>query len=135
MNGSPRDPGLAINDNRGISLLEVLVAMVLVSVVVLGMAGYGTVAMKGSTFSRKMTQAVTLAQDALEEVRRVGFRPTLSGEETEIGAYGSIPDEPFFERIVNTKPNTPAAGLQTITVKVSWDSDQHSISLATILAE
>jgi len=50
-------------------------------------------------------------------------------------AYGKIPDEPLFERIVTTKPDTPSPGLQTITVKVAWDSDRHAISLATILAE
>jgi len=124
-----------IGDNHGISLLEVLVAMMLVSIVVLGMAGFSTVAIKGSAFSQKMTKAVILAQDALEEIRRVGYRPALSGERSHTEAYGTIPDEPLFERLVTASPNTPARGLQTITVKVAWDSDRHSISLATILAE
>ena len=68
-----------LGDNLGVSLLEVLVAMALVSVVMLGMAGFSTIAIKGSAFSQKLTTAVTLAQDALEEVRRVGYRPHLSG--------------------------------------------------------
>ena len=109
--------------------------MVLVSVVLLGMAGFNTVAIKGSAFSQKMTTAVTLAQDAFEEVRRIGYRPSLSGEVTKSEPYGSIPDEPLFQRTVITKPNTPSPGLQTITVKVVWDSDAHSTSLSTILAE
>lgn len=124
-----------IGDNQGISLLEVLVAMMLVSIVVLGMAGFSTVAIKGSALSQKMTKAVTLGQDSLEEIRRVGYRPALSDERSLTEAYGTIPDEPLFERIVTTKPNTPAPGLQTLTVKVAWDSDRHSISLATLLAE
>jgi type II secretory pathway pseudopilin PulG len=124
-----------IGDNQGISLLEVLVAMMLVSIVVLGMAGFSTVAIKGSALSRKMTKAVTLAQDSMEEIRREGYLPVLLDERSHTEAYGSIPDEPQFERIVITKPDTPAPGLQTITVKVTWDSDRHAISLATILAE
>ena len=124
-----------ISHNQGVSLLEVLVAMMLVSIVVLGMAGFSTVAIKGSALSQKMTKAVTLAQDSLEEIRRVGYRPHLLDEDSDIGAYGTIPGEPLFERIVTTKPKAPAPGLQTITVKVAWDSDRHAISLATILAE
>jgi len=124
-----------IGDNHGISLLEVLVAMMLVSIVVLGMAGFSTVAIKGSALSQKMTKAVILAQDSLEEIRRIGYRAALLDEPSHTEAYGKIPDEPLFERIVTTKPDTPSPGLQTITVKVAWDSDRHAISLATILAE
>jgi len=124
-----------IGENRGISLLEVLVAMMLVSIVVLGMAGFSTVAIKGSALSQKMTKAVTLAQDSLEEIRRVGYRHLMSDDRSLTEAYGTIPDEPLFERIVTTKPQTPAPGLQTITVKVAWDSGRHSVSLATILSE
>jgi prepilin-type N-terminal cleavage/methylation domain-containing protein len=133
--GSLMNSRKIIGGDHGISLLEVLVAMMLVSILVLGMAGFSTVAIKGSTFSQRMTKAVTLAQDTLEEIRRVGYRHALSEERSHSETYGTIQDEPLFERLVTTKPNTPAHGLQTITVKVAWDSDRHSISLATILAE
>ncbi len=109
--------------------------MMLVSIVILGMAGFSTIATKGSALSQKMTRAVTLAQDSLEEARRIGYRPALLDEHSHIEAYGTIPDESLFKRSITTKANTPAPGLQTITVKVTWDSDKHSISLATILAE
>ena len=110
-------------------------AMALVTMVVLGMAGFGAVAIKGSAFSQKMTKAVTLAQDALEEVRREGYRPTLSEELNQTEPYGSIPGEPYFERTVITQPHSPSPGLQSITVTVSWESNRHSTSLATMLAE
>ena len=122
-------------NNRGISLLEVLIAMALVSVILLGFAGFTSVAIKGSAFSQKMTTAVTLTQDTLEEVRRVGYRSSLTGEDTNTEPYGSIPNEPLFQRTVVTKANIPAPGLQTIIVKVAWDSGAHSTSLSTILAE
>ena len=124
-----------IGNNKGISLLEVLVAMTLVSMAVLGMAGFSTVAINGSAFSQRMTKAVILAQDSLEEIRRIGYRPSMLDQHSHIEAYGTIPGEPLFERIVTTKPNNPATGLQTITVKVAWDPDRHSVSLATILSE
>ena len=122
-------------NSRGISLLEVLIAMALVSFILLGFAGFSTVAIKGSAFSQKMTTAVTLAQDTLEEVRRIGYRATVSGEDSQNEPYGSIPNEPLFQRTVVTQANTPAPGLQTIIVKVAWDAGAHSTSLSTILAE
>ena len=122
-------------NNRGTSLLEVLIAMGLVSFILLGFAGFSTVAIKGSAFSQKMTTAVTLAHDTLEEIRRVGYRATLLGEDSQTESYGSIPNEPLFQKTVVTKANTPVPGLQTVIVKITWDSGAHSTSLSTILAE
>lgn len=130
-----RNDRKTIGNNQGISLLEVLVAMTLVSIAALGMAGFSTVAIKGSALSQKMTKAVTLAQDSVEEIRRIGYRPAMSDQRSHIEAYGTITGEPLFERIVTTKPNTPAPRLQTIMVKVAWDSDRHSVSFSTILSE
>ena len=124
-----------IENDRGSSLLEVLMAMVLVSVVVLGIAGFSTVSINGAAFSKEMTTAVTLAQDTLEDIRRVGYGSSVSRVRTDIEPYGSITDALLFERTVITEPNTPAMGLQTITVKVAWDADAHSTSFSTILAE
>ena len=134
MRGLPDSVRRCVN-SHGISLLEVLIAMALVSVILLGFSGTSTVAIKGSAFSQKMTTAVTLAQDTIEEYRRIGFRNSLAGEDTSTEPYGSIPDQPLFQRTVVTKVDTPAPGLQTITVKVAWDSGAHSTSLSTILGE
>ena len=133
--GSVHDPTRSSVNCRGISLLEVLIAMALVSFILLGFAGFSTVAIKGSAFSQKMTTAVTLAQDTLEEVRRIGYRAALLREDIQNEPYGSIPNEPLFQRTVVIQANTPAPGLQTIIVKVAWDSGAHSTSLSTILAE
>lgn len=124
-----------ICNRQGISLLEVLIAMMLVSLVVLGVAGLSTVAIQGSAFSQKMTKAVTLGQVALEEIRRSGYRPGLLNEDSHTEAYGIIPEEPLFKRILTMIPDTPAPGFQIITVKVAWDLDRHFITLSTILAE
>jgi len=121
--------------NHGIALLEVLIALALVSVVLLGLAGLSTVAIKGASLSREMTTAITLAQDKLEEVRLGGYQASLSGSISQVESYGSITEEPFYTRTVFIKPNTPMVGLQMVTVTVQWDADAHSASLSTLLAE
>ncbi|GJL64898.1 MAG: hypothetical protein NPIRA04_35520 [Nitrospirales bacterium] len=121
--------------NQGSSLLEVLMAMVLVSVVILGISGFSTVSIHGMTFSQKMTIAATLAQDQLEDIRRIGYRPSVSGVVTSTEPYGSMKDTPFFQRTVVLEAQTPGKGLQTVTVTVTWDAGSHSTSFSTMLAE
>ena len=125
----------SISSNQGASLLEVLIAMVLVSVSILGVAGFSTVSIKGTAFGKEMTMAVTLAQDALEEASRVGYQSSLSGVVTVTESYGSIARAPFYARTVVTEAQTPVPGLQKVTVTVVWDADEHATSLSTILAE
>lgn len=121
--------------NHGSSLLEVLMAMVLISVVILGISGFSTVSIHGMTFSQKMTMAATLAQDQLEDIRRVGYRQSVSGIVASTESYGSMRDAPFFQRTVVFEAQTPGKGLQTATVTVTWDAGSHSTSFSTILSE
>lgn len=117
----------------GVSLLEVLIAMALVSVLLLGVAGYGAVAVKGTAFGKDLTVAVTLAQASMETVRRVGYQSTISRPVVQNEPYGTIRDFPAFRRSVRIEPHSPMPGLQTVTVTVEWAKGGHSTSLFTIL--
>lgn len=121
--------------NRGLTLLEVLVSMALLSLVVLGFAGYSTVAIQGAAASRNMTTAISLAQEKLEEVRLGGYRHDLSASESVTEPYGSIPHAPLHSRTVVVDPDRPAPGVQTITVVVRWGQDAHSVELVTLRGE
>ncbi|GJL54221.1 MAG: hypothetical protein NPIRA02_13530 [Nitrospirales bacterium] len=121
--------------NRGSSLLEVLMAMALISVAITGISGFSTASITGMSVSQKMTKAVTLAQDQIEEVLRMGYRRSLSGVTTSTEPYGSMIDAPLFKRTVVVEAGTPAPGMQTVTVTVAWDADAHATSLSTLLTE
>ncbi len=54
---------------RGFSLVEVMVALVIVSVGALGMAGLQTVTLRNNNNAMLESQAATLAQDLIERVR------------------------------------------------------------------
>ena len=122
-------------DHRGLTLLEVLVSMALLSVVLLGGAGYSTVAVQSAGMSKKMTTAVTLAQEKLEEIRRKGYQRHLVLAESVAEPYGTIPHAPLHARTTIIHPNRPIPGLQTATVTVSWDADAHSVEMVTFVAE
>ena len=118
---------------RGFSLLEVLVTLVLVFMVLLGFSGYATVANKGIKASEKMTRAVTLAQDKIEDIRREGFPGNLFVPTTQVESYGSIPGAPQHKRTARIRPHVPMPGLHTVTVEVQWDQDTHRTAIQTYM--
>ncbi len=61
-----------ITTNRGISILEVMVAMIILSVSLLLLLNMAMVALDGNDWSNKTTLATQLVQQKLEEIRATG---------------------------------------------------------------
>lgn len=121
------------NNNSGFTLMEVLVAMLILSVGLLGMAALITGIISSNKLSNRISTATVLAQDKMEEIRGVGY----AGADAEAGTegYNIIPNYPLYKRTTAVAAGNPAAGMKKITVTVYWDSDDHSVVLNTILAE
>jgi len=132
----PTTPKHNKQNDKGFTLLEVLIAILILSVGLLGMASLTVAIINGNKFSNDLTTATTLAQDKMEDVRREGY--------DDVGDIGDpdedenpITDYPQFRRITSIQGvGSPAvSGLKSITVTVSWDSNAHSVELKTILAQ
>jgi type IV pilus assembly protein PilV len=119
----------------GLTLLEILITMLILSVGLLGMAGLTTGVMRGNAFSSKVTTATTVAEQKMEEMRRLGYSEPPMADTTVTEDYDTITHYPFYKRMTSTKMMNPADGMKVITVTVFWDADNHSVSLKTILAE
>jgi type IV pilus assembly protein PilV len=122
-------------NEKGFTLLEILVALSILSIGLLGMAGLTTSIIHGNTLSKKVTTATTLGQDRMEHFRRLGYSGTPSTDTTTEENYNSIPDYPFYKRVSFIDVNSPSAGMKTITVTVYWNSDAGPVALKTILAQ
>jgi len=120
---------------NGFTLLEVLVAIVILSIGLLGMASLTVGIINGNRFSKEETTATTLAQEKLEDVRRLGFSGMPTTDTTTTENYNSITGYPEFKRETETEVDAPATGMKTITVTTYWNSDNNSVVLKTILAQ
>ncbi|HVG17908.1 MAG TPA: prepilin-type N-terminal cleavage/methylation domain-containing protein [Blastocatellia bacterium] len=83
----------ALNDagERGFTLVEAVIAMLVTVVALVGIAGMFTVAMKTNASSRNMTTATTFAQDKIEQLGATSFQRLVDPSKmtNNPGAHGS----------------------------------------------
>jgi prepilin-type N-terminal cleavage/methylation domain-containing protein len=130
-----------LRNSDGFTLIEILIATVIISVASLGVADLTVGIMRGNSFSQRLTTAATLAQDRLEQIKRIGYQNvgTLVGTEN----YGDIDNYSGYKRVTSTADNS-LLPMRIVTVEVSWkvswktaedpEKDPH-VTLSIILAE
>jgi len=99
---------------RGISLLEILVAITLFALTASGLAAFAMHSLRRTSGNRTSTGAVIAAQHEIEDLRGLdyvavasrSYATTISGHPYGVGTA-----------VAN---NTPASGMKQVTVTVSW---------------
>jgi len=122
-----------LQETNGFTLIEILIAMVIITIVSLGATTLTVGIMHGNSFSKRLTTATTLVQDRLEDVKRLGYANV--GTAAGIQNYGTIANFSDYKRVVTVTNDIPADKMKTVNVKVYWDADQHSTEASTILSE
>lgn len=117
-----------LENNKGFSLIEILVAMVILSIGLLGTAALTASIIRGNQVSKRISTATTCAQDKMEEIRMLGYSNAVS----ETKAFLSSPHDQY-EREVTVTPNSPSSNMKTVKVEVYWESSK-SVTLKTILS-
>jgi hypothetical protein len=76
-----------------------------------------------------------LAQKKMEEIRQMAYHGLGPEGTTSTEAYRTMPDHPFFQRVVSVSSVPGLAGAKTVTITVSWKYPYHqSVELKTILS-
>lgn len=121
--------------NNGFTLIEVLIAIVILSVGLLGMASLTVGIIKGNKISTDLTTATTLAQDKMEDLRRIketGYSNVLA----ETKADCPSPHEEYRCEVLVTN-DSPAPNMKTVIVRAYWggtSKEDHKVELKTIFA-
>ena len=129
-------------NQRGFTLIELFVAIVLLTIGLLGTAALTTGVVRGNLSSKNMTTATAIAQSCFEENRRVGYANAgivpAGGANSCVTAGGAVSVTSggvTFTRTLTIDATVP--NIKTLTVQVNWSegaSGSKSITLKTILA-
>ena len=125
---------MKLGNEKGFNLIEVLMAIVILSVGMLGTASLTVGTIKGNKVSRDVTTATTLAQDKMENIVQQGYSAISSTNTTIIEDYGAIANYPNNKRIVRIAVDTPTTRMKTVTVESYWKSGSQPVILNTIIS-
>ncbi len=116
-------------NQKGFSLLEVLIGLVILAIGLLAVAGMQITSIRGNHFGGNLTQATVLAQNKLEELKHLPYYdPKLSSGQpsqqiTDSGVVYTV------QYGVTALGNT----MKNMSATVKWvDGGDHSVTLSAI---
>lgn len=121
--GEDRMKGIRRIKQVGFTLIEVLIALFVLSMVLLPMSTMVYSVMSATALSKEVSTATTLAQDLMERFKNLSFSSLNSGNDSTI--LGNV----TYDRqwTVST-----AGNMKTIAVTVNWtDRIPHNVSMTT----
>lgn len=135
--------------SSGFTLLEVLIAISILTIGLLGVASMQASAIRGNYFSDNTTTALCLAEDKMEDLMGRDFDDadlvdataanngdlesitTVDFQET-VNAAGQVVAGGEYRRIWNIADSADPQ-MKTVTVVITWERNMHRLSLTSCL--
>jgi type IV pilus assembly protein PilV len=118
--------------SKGFSLIEILIALVILSISLLALAGLMVTTTKNNSFGAHMTEAATFAQDQLENLRTSPWVNVVTNHDTRLG----FDNFTQYTRNWTVVPNVAAPNdtVKEITITITWnDTTSHSVSFRSVI--
>jgi len=124
--------------NAGFTLIESMLALSILSISLLALAGLQITALRGNAASRRMATAVSLAEQRLEQLKNTPYVNIVSESppvniDPDTGQVTANATKWTREVIVTA--GSPMTNTKTVTVTVTWQdqSRTHQVPLVTII--
>ena len=120
-----------MKDTKGMTLLEMTVALFVLAIGLLGLAGLQLVALKGDTLGQQATLAATLAKDKAAELQAAD--QVTDGEDTYIDKANGM----TYTRQWRVRPDLSQTAMTTVQVQVSWQGAlaDRCVTVSTVIRE
>jgi type IV pilus assembly protein PilV len=119
--------------SKGFSLVEVMIALLILAIALLALAGLMVTTTRNSSFGGHMTEASTFAQDRLEQLRVSPWAGVASGNDTIQGSTGIT-----YTRTWTVTPNTNG-DQRWVSITLTWTdptkNSNHSMRLLSVIAQ
>jgi type IV pilus assembly protein PilV len=113
-----------LRTEKGFSLIEVMIALVLLAIGLLAFAGLEVTAIRNATYSKDYARANTYAQQLIEVMKGTDWASVSAGSDTLEGK---------FTRTWTV--TTPAGDIKRIAVTVSWLDPSYGTKKVTLYSE
>lgn len=106
--------------DEGFTILEVMIALVVLSIGLLGLGALQLVAIKGNSFSSEMTYATMLAQQQAETLKNHAYTDAdlTQGTHSAVGSSKGVQ----YTVTWNVTDDTPDTNMKTVNLTVRWTS-------------
>jgi type IV pilus assembly protein PilV len=123
---------LALIPANGFTLIEIMIALVVMSIGLTALAAVQISSIRGNAFSKRMTTAVSIADAKMEQIKSSSYTNIISESSIEI-----MLSNMKFTRQVTVTNNSPLTNTKTINVTVNWSegSKSHSVPFTTIVSQ
>ncbi len=114
-----------MQDEKGLTLLEVLVGMVVLSLGLLALAKMQITAIQVNAASGRLTQGTAFAQDKVEQLMALPYADAKLDDQTPVGEFTTYTETRPAQGYTITwtvDQDTPAVGVKTINLKVTWSN-------------
>ena len=134
---------------QGFTLIEVLIAIAILTVGLLATAKMQVSAIQGNYFSNNTSTALSLAEQKMEDLlgrsytdaivadTQAGNNANLTSLVTKDHEEANVDEEGvsgtgIYHRVWNVADDTPITNTKTITIMVTWSNDRHQVTLSCI---
>jgi Tfp pilus assembly protein PilV len=123
-------------NNDGFGIVEVLIAIFLLAVAMLGLVTLQSRGIRGNDLGNRTSQAIALAQDKVEDLinDNATGQTLAAGTDTDIDETGSAGG--IFDRNWQIQNDTPVTNSQTLVVTVTWNDigGNHTVTMNGIVS-
>lgn len=118
---------LAGPDDAGYTLIELMIALMILAVGILGIWSMHGTAIRGNAQAMWITEGAALASDQVEKLMRMDY----DDADLDAGTHTRIEDTYTVEWVVSAE-NTPIDYVKTVTVTASWTVAGQSRSVSYV---
>jgi type IV pilus assembly protein PilV len=121
-----------ISIEEGFTLIEIMIALLVMSIGLTALAAVQISAIRGNAFSKRMTTAVSIADEKIEQIKSIPYANILSESSIQITQSNMN-----FTRQVTVTNNSPLPNSRKVEVVVTWSegSKSHSVPITTIVSQ